>query len=280
MPTFRVPMHRAMLRTILPAALLAPCGLSAQTRDSVRVLAPASPASWHLQASTYYSSADNGFGVWRGQDVRLLYSGSRLSPFVSVGTQSRPNGRQEAYSAGSYIVMTPWMYAIVGVGTAPDRGTVLFPRLRSDASLFVAVPKTKGILVSAGLTDLRYTDRRAGGQIVSLGSMVYRGRGIYNAAVFLNEDRASGARSSAWQAGGQWGTQGKFWVGGGVGSGNEAYRLLAATPFDARFKSQFASAFVSKWITKGSGVSLRLDYERKVDVFQRRAAGLTYFVDF
>jgi YaiO family outer membrane protein len=238
------------------------------------------PAHWHLQVSSFYSKADNGFGVWQGQDARLLYSSKRLSPFVSVGTQTRPNGRQQTYGAGSYVNIAPWMYAIVGVGAAPDNGVVHFPKLRSDASLFIAVPKTKGVLLTTGITDLRYTDKRAGGQILSLGSMVYRGRGIYNAAVFFNEDRASGARSHAWQAGGQWGTQGKYWVGGSVGAGNEAYRLLAATPFDARFRSTFATAFASKWVTRSSGLSLRLDFERKVDTFNRQAVGLMYFVDF
>ncbi len=269
---------------VLLTLLAVPLGLHAQTGDSVRIVTPqpaaAKAAAWHLQVSTFYSSADNGFGVWHGQDARLLYSSPKLSPFVSIGTQSRPNGRQQVYGAGSYINIAPWMYAIVGIGTAPDNGVVLFPKLRSDASVFVAVPKVKGVLVSGGITDLRYTDKRTGGQILSLGSMVYRGRGIYNASVYFNEDRASGARSQAWQAGGQWGSQGKYWVGGGVGSGNEAYRLLSATPFDARFRSQFVSAFATKWVTQGSGVTLRLDYERKVDVFNRRAIGLTYFIDF
>ena len=65
-----------------------------------------------------------------------------------------------------------------------------------------------------------------------------------------------------------------------MGAGNEAYRILSATPFDARFRSRFYSAFASKWITSGTGVSLRLDYEDKIDAFQRRALGLSYFVDF
>lgn len=261
-------------------ALAAPTSLSAQARDSARVIAPDRPASWHLTASGYYSSATNGFGVWTGQDVRLLYSGSKASPWVSMGSQQRPDGHQEVLGVGSYITLTKWAFAIVGMGTAPEGTAVLFPRLRSDASLFVAVPKLPGVLISSGITDLRYKDSRAGGRIVSVGPTVYRGRGIYNGAVFFNKDRASGARSHAWQAGGQWGTQGRFWIGGGIGAGNEAYRLLSATPFDARFQSRFASAFVSKWVTPRSGVSVRLDYENKVDVFQRRAIGLSYFVDF
>ena len=276
----RVPF--ASLRTVAFVTLLvlAPVVAAAQSSDSARLVTPTTPARWHLQATSFYSDADNGFGVWRGNDVRLLYSAKWLSPFVSAGTQSRPEGGQEVFGVGSYVVLTPWMYAIVGMGSAPNRGTVLFPKLRSDASLFVAMPKAKGLLLTTGLTDLRYEDPRAGGTIISVGPMLYRGRGIYNASVFFNRDRASGVRSMSWQSGGQWGTQGRFWVGGGVGSGNEAYRVLAATPFDARFRSQFVSLFGSKWINSRSGLTLRLDYERKVQVFHRRAAGLTYFVDF
>jgi YaiO family outer membrane protein len=275
-----LPTSRAARRGAIALWLLSPAFLAAQPGDSVRVVAPAKPASWHVLSTVYYSSADNGFGIWRGQDVRVLYSGTRVSPFLNLGSQSRPNGHQEAVGAGSYIVFTPWMFSIVGIGVAPDRGTVLFPKLRTDASLFVAVPGLKGVLMSAGMTDLRFTDARAGGRIFSLGPTIYHGRGIYSGAAYLNQDRASGARSHSWQAGGQWGAQGQYWIGGGIGSGNEAYRLLAATPFDARFRSQFASAFVSKWISKGTGVSVRLDVERKIDVFNRRAIGLTYFVDF
>lgn len=254
--------------------------LGAQRADSVRMAQPPAPANWHLQVSTFHSSADNGFGIWQGQDARLLYSGKRLSPFVNVATQRRPNGRQESYGAGAYVVLTPWAYSIVGVGLAPTTDAVLFPRLRSDASLFVAVPGVKGVVVSTGFTDLRFDDAQAGGRIVSLGSMVYRGKGIYSGAVFFNRDRASGAPSRSWQLGGQWGAQGQYWLGGSLGIGNEAYRLISATPFDARFENRFVSAFASKWFTARTGATLRLDFERKVSVFDRRAAQLMYFVDF
>ena len=261
-------------------AITLPATVAAQASDSVRVARPPAPANWHLQVSTFYSSATDGYGVWEGQDARLLYSGKRISPFVNAATQKRPNGRQEAYGAGAYVVLTPWMYSIVGVGVAPTTNAVLFPRIRSDASVFVAVPKLKGVLVSTGFTDLRFEDEQAGGQILSLGSTVYRGKGIYSGALFFNRDRASGAQSRSWQLGGQWGAQGQYWLGGSLGVGNEAYRLISTTPFDARFENRFVTAFASKWITPRTGVTLRLDYERKVDVFHRRAAQLMYFVDF
>ena len=271
----------AALLSLRCAAVLGwPGVLVAQSADSARAVVPTTSADWHLQTTAFYSSANNGYGIWRGGELRLLHSGPRFSPFVNIGTQSRPNGRQEALGVGSYVVLTPWAYSIVGVGTAPDRGTVLFPRIRSDASLFLAAPGVRGLILSVGVTDLRFSDPRAGGTILSLGTIFYHGRGIYSGAVFANHDRASGARSTAWQAGAQWGGQGTYWLGVGVGSGNEAYRLLSATPFDARFRSNSASAFGSKWITARSGFTVRFDFEQKVNVFDRRAAALIYFVDF
>ena len=263
----------------LAAGLLLAVRTISGQNDTTRVVT-AAPARWHAQATLSYSEADNGYGAWRGYDMRLLYSGKSFSPFVNVGTQSRQNGSQTAVGVGSYINITPWMFSIVGVGIAPDNGVVLFPKLRSDASLFVAVPGVKGVLASVGVTDLRFTDPRTGGRIFSLGSIVYHGPGIYSAAVRLNADRASGAQSSSWQAGAQWGAQGKYWVGLGVSAGNEAYQVLSAVPFDARFRSQSAQLFASKWVTANSGIGLRYDYEHKIDVYHRNGLSLSYFVDF
>jgi len=272
-------MHLSIRVTLLAGSLLIG-GRSATAQSDTTRVAAAAPASWHAQVTGFYSSADNGFGVWRGQDVRLLYSAKRISPFFNIGSQTRPGGTQAAGGLGAYVNLTPWMFSIVGVGIAPDRGVILFPKRRLDASLFVAVPGIKGVLVSGGVTDLRFTDPRAGGRIYSAGSTVYRGRGIYSGAIRFNEDRASGARSESWEVGGQWGAQGSYWIGAGVAAGNEAYRLLSATPFDARFRTQSANAFVSKWVTTGSGVSLRLEYEDKIDVYRRGGLALSYFVDF
>jgi YaiO family outer membrane protein len=200
---------------------------------------------------------------------------------VNVGSQTRASGSQAAVGVGSYVTITPWMFSIVGVGMAPDHGVVLFPKLRTDAAVFVAVPGVKGVLVSGGLTDLRFTDSRTGGQIFSVGSMVYKGRGIFSGAVRFNTDRASGDHSKSWEGGAQWGAQGDYWVGIGVSAGKEAYRLLGGvTPFDARFSNRSGSAFISKWVTKNSGVGLRYDLENKIDVYQRNGFALSYFVDF
>jgi YaiO family outer membrane protein len=274
----------ARVCSLLGSCLLGVRSAAAQG-DTTRVAsatatATVAPARWHAQVTGYYSRADNGFGVWRGQDVRLMHSGTRVSPFVNLGSQTRPGGTQTAGGIGSYINWTPWMFSIVGIGFAPDNGVVLFPKQRTDASLFVAVPGVKGILVNAGVTDLRFTDSRTGGHIYSVGSMMYRGKGIYSGAVFFNEDRASKARSKSWQVGGQWGAQGSYWVGAGLAGGNEAYRLLSATPFDARFRARSASAFVSKWLTRSTGLGLRYDYEHKIDVYHRSGLALSYFVDF
>jgi YaiO family outer membrane protein len=244
------------------------------------VVQAGAPPKWLVQLTTYYSDVNNGFGVWQGQDFRVLYAGRRISPFLSVGTQARPGGNQQVVSFGSYIPINRWLFAVVGLGHAPDRGTVLFPKLRADVSAVVTVPGVPGLLFSTGLTDVRYTDPRTGGLIGTLAPTLYKGKGIYSASVFLNRDRASGVGSGAWQVNAQWGQQGRYWVGGGLGSGTEAYRLLLATPFDARFSSQSANVFVTKWLTQRSGATVRLDLEQKTEVYLRKALTLTLFSEF
>ncbi len=286
-----LPRRRVLTRTLSACGLWAMLGplstLGAQALPAGGAGVPAPGATpvpqrtpWNLQLSGYTSSADQGFGIWRGGDLRLLYSGSQFSPFASIGMQRRPEGVQQVIGVGSYVVLTKWLYSIVGYGAAADRGTVLFPKARADLSLHVAVPRVPGMLLSAGITDLRFTDPRSGGQILSVGSMYYRGRGIYTGTVRLNTDRASGAKSSSWQAGAQWGAQGKSWFGVGAGAGNEAYQVLSATPFDARFRSWSASVFWTTWVTTHTGIGLRYDFERKIDVYRRHALGLSTFVEF
>lgn len=291
MPTHasRLPLPPRAHALLLAVALaVAPAPARAQRADSVAAApvpppvagAPSGRAPWLVQATTYYNTVDNGFGVWRGADARILYSGRRVSPFVSAGTQTRPGGSQQVLSFGSYIPLTNWLLTVVGVGMAPDRGVVYFPKLRRDVSAILTVPKVKGLLLAGGVTDVRYTNPQAGGIIVTTGPVFYKGSGVYSGTVFLNRDRASGARSSAWQANAQWGRQGSHWVGGGVGAGTEAYRLLVATPFDARFESQSANVFATRWLRPGLGATLRADLERKTKVYLRQALTLTLFTEF
>jgi YaiO family outer membrane protein len=253
----------------------------AQTRDSVH----SSPgrAPFHLEVGGFLQSLDRGYGTWRGGDARLQWSSPRITPFVFASTQTRDAGAtpgsQQNFGGGSYLTLTSWLYTVVSVSAAPDRGIVLYPKLRTDASLVGVLPGIQGLRLSAGLTDIKYS-AGAGGRIVSVGPFVYVGRGIYNAVARFNHDRASGANSRSVLVSGQYGTQGNYWVGGSLGGGNEAYQVLGATPFDARFDSRELSAFVQRWIARRQGFSLRYDFENKLRTYHRNGATLTYFVDF
>ena len=136
-----------------------------------------------------------------------------------------------------------------------------------------------GLVASAGITKV-YGNHGSGGRILSLGSFYYRGRAISNASISFNRDRLSGAASHSVQAGIQYGTQGSYWIGGGVSQGTEAYQVLAAIPFDARFKGAGASFFAQRWLSRNRGAMFRYEFEHKYTAYVRHGISLTYFFDF
>jgi len=277
MPRARLPFPIAAFVLLLVTGQVC----SAQASDSLRAAPRRIP--FHLEVGGFLQSLDRGYGTWRGGDVRLQWSSPRATPFIFASTQTRDAGAtpgtQRNFGLGSYVTLSPWLYAVLGASAAPDRGIVLYPRVRTDAALVGAVSGVRGLLFSAGLTDIRYA-AGAGGRIASVGPFLYHGRGIYNAVVRFNRDRASGARSHSVLISGQYGTQGHYWVGGSLGGGNEAYQVLGATPFDARFESRGLSVFGQRWIARSQGLSLRYDFENKLHTYHRNGATLTYFVDF
>jgi YaiO family outer membrane protein len=282
--------HRPLVLGAIAAALTAPpAPVAAQPTDSAAATPSQPPAvvssrpvlpPWTVTLSGYVNAVDNGFGTWRGQDLRILHTGRLLSPFVQASTQTRPGGRQAALTAGSYVTLTRNLYVVAAMGVAPDRGVVLFPRRRSDLTLFLIVPRFEDLVVGGGVTDVRYTDPRIGGTIGNLTSTLYRRRAIYSATTYVNRDRASGALSGAWQVNAQWGQQERHWVGAGIGAGNEAYRLLLDVPFDARFSSRSATLWATKWLAADFGVTLRAEVEQKLDVYWRKGLSLSLFTEF
>jgi YaiO family outer membrane protein len=79
--------------------------------------------------------------------------------------------------------------------------------------------------------------------------------------------------------GAQYGAQGRYWVGGGIGTGREAYQLLSATPFDVRFTNVGGSLFYQRWITAKRAITTRFDYEHKLTAYRRRGVTLSYHVE-
>ena len=242
--------------------------------------APATKTPVHLEVGKFYYSFSRGSGYLHGENLRLFYTTPRATPILSISRQTNGRGSQFDFGLASYITLSERYYAIVGVSHAPDRGTVLYPKTRLDASLLGNVPFVRGLVLSVGMTDIYGSAKNSGGTIYSVGSLYYRGRAISSAVVRFNRDRQSGAASRSEQIGIQYGEEGRYWIGASFTHGTEAYQLVGAVPFDVRFEGIGASVFVQRWISGKQGFAVRYDYEHKYTAFVRAGGAITYFVDF
>jgi YaiO family outer membrane protein len=217
------------------------------------------------------------YGQWKAADFRLMYRSPRFTPMLSVATQTRPEGSQQAFGLASYVVLSERVYTTIGFSSAPFGETILFPRARFDLGLFVSFPALPGWVLNGGVTQVKFRDSNA--QMASLGA-IYYGPSILMGGLRVSRDGVSGVLSLAGSLGFQDGAEGKAWYGAGVGGGREAYQLLAATPFDVRFTSVGGYAFVQKWVTRTTGLTGRYEFERKLTAYTRHGFSLGYFVDF
>ena len=280
-------------RTALTAALAAlplwtagPPALRAQgAAGAAPVATPAPqqevprPRRTFASVAGFYNRLSDPYGSWRGADARIQYATPRVTPFLMASTQTRPEGSQQSIGLGSYVVFNRWVYTIVGVSGAPDGSAVLYPRLRLDASVLANVPGVQGLVATAGITEIDF-EGPGGGRIWSVGSMYYRGRLIVIDVVRFNRDRVSGAGSASGLVAAQYGVQGEYWLGASVGGGREAYQVLAATPFDVRFRSVGGSAFLQQWLSPAGGLLLRYEYEHKLTAYRRHGLSAGAFVEF
>lgn len=238
-----------------------------------------SPTPFTVDVGVFHQSLDNGYGDWNGADVRLSYTSPRLSPFIGISTQHRDGGDQQNVGVGSYITLDSHSYAIVGVSRAPGGSAVFYPKLRWDASVFMDTRVVPGLMVGVGYTQLSFGGGSTG-SIMSAGPVYYHGPLILSGSLRLNHDGVGGANTASGEVGGQYGAQGKQWVGASVGAGREAYEILAATPLDVHFTDIGGSAFYQRWLTAHTAAMLRLDYEHKLTAYQRRGITLSYRVEF
>jgi YaiO family outer membrane protein len=240
--------------------------------------APHAPPVLSMDVGGFYHALDNGYSAWRGADLRLSLTSPALSPFVSVSTQRRREGHQENFGLGSYVTIDRHFYAIAGVSAAPGGTAVLYPRLRADVALVSDTRVVPGLMIATGFTHLM-GDRGSTGEILSVGPIWYRGPLILTGSVRLNHDGVGGANSGSGDVGAQYGAQGRYWIGGGIGTGREAYQLLSATPFDVRFTNVGGSLFYQRWITAKTAITTRFDYEHKLTAYRRRGVTLSYHVE-
>lgn len=246
--------------------------------------AGASPAAsrrtpFTLDVGGWYQALDNGYDDWKGLDLRLSYTGERVTPFLGISTQRRGTAAQENFGLGSYVTIDRHTYAIVGFSTAPGGNAILHPRIRWDAALLTDSRVVPGLVLSLGYTHLMFSGH-ATGQIGSLGAILYRGPFIVSGAARLNHDDVGGASTGSGEIGAQHGAQGRQWIGGRLSFGHEAYQIISERPFDVQFTTIGGSAFWQRWLTTRTAATLRLDYENKRTAYHRTGAALTYSVAF
>lgn len=247
--------------------------------------APAQPAaaekhSYYAEVGAFYHTLNNDYGTWRGLDARLGYTGnSRVVPYFTFSTQTRDEGAQQSYGAYSYLKFSQSLWSIVGISAAPEKETLLYPKTRFDATLFVGVPRTPGLFASVGYTDFAWANQ-AGGRIASVGGLYYFGKYVMNGSFQFNSLRPGANRSFSGQAGIQYGSQGDFWIGAGIAGGKLAYPVMSLVPFDVRFTSVGFNCFYQQWLSRHFGLIVRYDFQNQMDAFQRHGLYIAPFFEF
>jgi YaiO family outer membrane protein len=170
--------------------------------------------NWHLDLGRNYSTLTNNYGSCKDTDLRLNYSGlKRITPFGSIGMQSRDVGTQLSYGIGSYINESTKFYLIAGFGFAPirDSKVVLFPKHRIDLTGVFGFPRLKALLLTAGFSDL--TSQGGGDKLISLGKIYYHGTAIFSGSLNYNIVSPGNITSLSGQVGIIYGVQGHYYFG-------------------------------------------------------------------
>lgn len=235
--------------------------------------------NWHFELGGSFASVNNNYGRWYGGETKIAYTGSkRFTPMFSAGTQTRPEGTQQAYGFGSYVNFGKYAYAIVGVGFAPNHGTILFPSFRYDLMGVVKAPKVKGLLLTTGYSSYRMGGGNA--KIASAGGIYYYKRAIFNGGIAFNKSYPGGLPSKSGYLSVMTGQQGKYWLGGGVSGGNLHYQLISVIPYDVNFDSYGFSAFFQKWLGRNWGLTHRFYFTNVMSAYISNSISVSLFYDF
>lgn len=238
--------------------------------------------NFRLEISGNYNRLDSGYGDWKILDLRLRYSGfKKITPFGSVSTQHREEGSQRNYALGSYFHLHPRFNMIAGISAAPvkDPDMIFYPRLRMDLSGYYSLRSVNGLVFTAGITHLPKQNGN-GGDTLSAGLMYYCGRCILSGSMDYNIARPGNVTSMSGHVSIMYGTEGRYWVGGGTDFGRVAYQLASEIPFDVRYRTRGAYVFCNKWIGKDWGVNTRLDYRHLTGAYRLKGITVALFFDF
>lgn len=234
--------------------------------------------SWRLELGGSFANVNNNYGRWYSGDAKITYTGSKyFSPSLSFGSQTRPEGSQQAYGFGSYVNLGKQAYAVVGAGIAPNHGTILFPSFRYDLMGVVRVPPVKGLLMTAGYSSYRMGGGRS--KIASFGAIHYS-KVILEGGISFNRSYPGNLPSKSGHLSFMRGREGKHWFGAGASGGNIHYQLLGVIPYDARFNAYGLSAFYQKWMRPQWGFVARYYFTNVIDGYVGNSVGLNLFYNF
>ncbi len=182
---------------------------------------------------------------------------------------------------GSYVNFSKRFYAIGGFSVSPNSAVAFYPRARFDVAGMFSIEKVKGLVLSAGYTEIRpYRTIGGGGRIISLGGIYYHRIAILTANINFNEALPGKQRSTSGQFGVMRGTRGKYYVVAGISGGKVAYQLIANVPFDVRYNTISDFVSLQKWLAKHFGIIVRYDYQRAFENFGRHSVKSSLFFEF
>src|SRR2546428_4171034 len=211
---------------------------------------------------------NNGYGTWDGGSGRFTFLGAnRFTPSFGFATQKRPYGSQSTVGVDSYISVNKWFYMVGGIGGSPEGTAELFPKLQYGVTGLITVPRLKGVVATLGASQIHGT-KGAYGRVLTAGAMYYHGRAIWSGSLSFNRNYPGAVPSKSGTLGVQYGSEKKYWIGGGMGGGRVAYNTVALTPLDVRSYSFGPNFFFQKWITKKWGVIVKYGYQDYLNFYQ------------
>jgi YaiO family outer membrane protein len=239
---------------------------------------------FHIEGSLFYSPFVPGAGSdnWRGGDLRLTYTGiNKIAPFVSIARIQNSNGSQLAYGVGSYFTVNRYFYMIGGISASQETDIQFSPHRRYDLAGYVAVPKVEGMALSIGWTELPAYRDSGGGRIIAIGNVYYWRKFIFSGSLNLNFARPGSERSVSGQFAATYGTQGRYYIAGGMSGGGAAYMLVTDEPFLVEYQSLGAFTGLTKWLAPHAGITFRYDYSHIIEsVAQRHSLRVGAFYEF